>query len=82
MSAKWIRFVPSTPKPKTKTWRVDSIESGVELAYIEWSGRWRCYVFVPLIDTIYEKQCLRDIADFCEQQTIEQRKTWKRQKYE
>ncbi len=45
---RWICFVPSTPKPKTKTWRVDSTESGVELGYVEWNGRWRCYVFAPL----------------------------------
>ena len=70
---KYIRFVPSTPKPKTKTWRVESTESGVELGYVAWYGRWRCYTFAPLNDTIYEKQCLRDIAEFCERETLAQR---------
>jgi hypothetical protein len=71
---KWIRFVLSDYRRnpnrvyKTKVWRVDS-KDGVELGYIEWYSRWRCYTFTPLADTVYEKRCLRDIADFCEQET-------------
>jgi hypothetical protein len=45
------------------------------LGEVRWFGRWRCYAFYPEPDTLYERQCLRDIADFCEARTREHRES-------
>lgn len=70
----WVRFRPANrPERKTPSWVVETKDEGVELAYIHFFPRWRCFVFEPLDETIYEKDCLRVIADFCEQKTNEWR---------
>lgn len=77
---KHIRFVPGPDKPKTKTWMVESNESGCVLGWIAWYSQWRTYGFFPDADTVFEEDCLRDIADFCERKTIEHKKM--REKHE
>jgi hypothetical protein len=54
---------------KTKQFEVVAKDGEVSLGGISFLGRWRCYCFFPLGGTIFERQCLRDIADFCEQET-------------
>lgn len=75
---KYIRFLDRglTPSGKTRVWHVatrsqDKPDTQIEdyLGEIRWFGRWRCYTFYPYDQTVYEKQCLRDIANFCEEQT-------------
>lgn len=56
----------------------EPIENSVLLGYIKWHGPWRCYSFFVSsadgeFELVFEKQCLRDIANFCEAATIEQR---------
>jgi len=41
------------------------------LGDIKWYGAWWCYVFEPDGQTIYEKKCLRDIAQFLDDLTAE-----------
>lgn len=76
MKNKRLRFVRATqlgdiigPEPKTKIWKVRNIESRVALGKIRWFGRWRQYAFFPEEDLVFEKTCLRTIADFCERNT-------------
>jgi len=69
------------PKPsetgKTKVWKVRS--SGDDfLGEVRWFGRWRRYAFHPDPFTIFEQECLREIADFCEQRSREQRQQWRK----
>ena len=45
-------------------------KAGLFLGGIKWWGGWRKYCFFPEQATIFEKDCLRDIADFCEAQTF------------
>lgn len=45
---------------------------GTSLGKVKWYGAWRCYAFFPNADTLYEKRCLRDIANFCEKESQEQ----------
>ena len=68
---KWTyaRLVPVPPERKTSRWVVCADDGEVELGEIKWHGKWRCYAYFPLSDTLYEKQCLRDLADFCEAKT-------------
>lgn len=76
--AKWIEFVECKPfpfpvgKPKiTKIWHVQT--KGINpniLGEIKWYSGWRKYCFFPDEGSLYEQECLRDIAEFCEQTTI------------
>lgn len=72
---RWIRFEPCTPArgAVTKAWLVTNRESGGSLGMVRWYGGFRCYAFYPYGDTVYERTCLRDIADFCERMTQEHR---------
>ncbi len=75
--AKWIEFRDVSehfPARKTRTWAVlPKAQPGAVLGRVEWYPGWRKYVFAPEADTVYEQDCLRDIAAFCEQQTREHR---------
>lgn len=63
---------------RTKQWWVLTKDCGDHLGVVRWWSPWRCYIFLPYADTIYEQRCLRDLAAFCDEQTQEQRKTWKK----
>lgn len=76
----WIRFQESAmrnPKKKTKEWAVLAVNERLPLGYVKWFSNWRKYCFFPLQSTIYEQDCLRDIANFCESQTKTHREGWK-----
>ena len=73
---KYIKFVLSgtSASGKTKIWRITAKDDDSDfLGWIKWYGAWRCYGFFPYAllssNLVLEKQCLRDIADFCEEQT-------------
>ena len=71
--SKWIDFLERPPNPKTRLWRVVSKKGGDSLGRIEWYGPWRKYAFEPHESTVYEEDCLRDIAAFVEARTREHR---------
>lgn len=55
---------------KTNIYEVTTLDGvKVLLGTIKWYGRWRKYVFQPEQETIYEETCLRDIAQFIEDET-------------
>lgn len=66
---KWIRFDEYQGPGVTKIWRVCARENGQPLGTIRWLARWRKYCFFPGPETVFEQDCLRDIAGFIEQQT-------------
>jgi hypothetical protein len=72
--SKWIEFVDhGIPKGrKTHVWLVHPKTGGM-LGEVRWYAPWRQYAFHPIPRTLYERQCLRDIADFCEEETAKQR---------
>lgn len=72
--SKWIDFNLAERKPKTNIWDVLVKDGPALLGQVRWFGRWRCYAFFPEDGTVFERQCLRDIADFCEEETKEQRR--------
>ena len=68
---KWIRFVyiGTSPSGKTKKWEVIAKEDETILGYITWAAVWKGYVFSATDEhIIFEKTCLRDIANFIEEQ--------------
>lgn len=71
MRRKWIDIVPGAQLPgrKTKRWMVIAKHGRETLGFIEWYSPWRQYCFFPKTGTLYERQCLRDIADFCDTET-------------
>jgi hypothetical protein len=77
--AKWIRFehVGQSESGKTSIWRVVSTSAiGVLLGEVRWYGPWRKYSFFPNqhLALVFEKDCLRDIADFTEAETNARKK--------
>lgn len=70
-SAKYVVFMPIDAPDgyKTKIWSVLTRDGGLFIGEIRWYSRWRQYAFMPDYKTVYEKQCLRDIALFCETET-------------
>jgi hypothetical protein len=79
---KWIRFdLQNTPSRKTKVWVVWSSKEdfeGAELGQVKFYPQWRKFAFFPASQTLFEKDCLRDIADFCETATKEWRSSRER----
>jgi hypothetical protein len=73
--AKWIEFEERQAPSgyTTKRWHVIAKRGLVTLGTISWYSGWRRYCFYPHDGSSYEQDCLRDIADFCEQQTIAHR---------
>lgn len=70
MAESFIDIIGGDPSPsgKTQTWVV-AAKAGGDLGEIRWFGRWRRYAFYPLPQTVFEQNCLRDIANFCETET-------------
>lgn len=69
----WIEFTDEHPSAsgKTNSWLVRASSDGTVLGRIAWHAPWRCYGFCPAQLTVFEKDCLRLIADFCETRTRE-----------
>lgn len=67
----WIDFIPEPQElhRKTKRWAVVAKEGGVRLGVVCWYSPWRQYTFQPVANTIYERDCLRGLADFCDRAT-------------
>lgn len=52
---------------KTDSWEVSA--RGAILGYVRWWAAWRKYCFFPAEGTLYEQDCLREVAEFVEGQT-------------
>lgn len=67
----WIRFdeSDSSPSGKTKTWKIRSKDTDFTVGVVSWYSHWRKYAFTPSGNSVFEQDCLREIADFCDTQT-------------
>lgn len=76
---KWIgvSYVGASASGKTLIWSVYSMSDGREIGQVRWFGRWRKYAFFPGDATVFEEDCLRDIAQFIEEATTTQRESAK-----
>lgn len=71
-NAKWVKFeeqrVPETRK--TRIFDVLAKQGGETLGYVSWYAPWRRYSFTPSRPPtgylVFESDCLRDIAAFCD----------------
>ena len=68
MEGKWVAsaFEGISDTGKTHRMAILSKESADRLGEIRWYGAWRKYAFFPDDGTIFENDCLRDIAVFIE----------------
>ena len=75
--ANLVEFSEPTPSEsgKTSIWAVHSTKDAgyVLLGLVKWFGRWRKYAFFPEPLLVFEQDCLRDLADFCQQRSKEHR---------
>ena len=64
----WITFKYRgyTESGKTQIWAVEAKADGALLGQMKWFSQWRRYAFYPEPDMVFEENCLRAIAAFCE----------------
>jgi len=74
--SKWIKFEqkPRIIDQKTDIWYVKSRERELLLGEIMWCASWRSYAFFPESNTMFEDDCLRDIAQFIKDKMDERNK--------
>lgn len=51
----------------------NQLDERIELGEIKWNGKWRKYCFYPYDETLYDTQCLMDIALFMDKLNKEKR---------
>ena len=74
-SSKWIIFSLYENTGKTLKYEVLTKDTPViKLGEVRWFGRWRQYSFFPEPNTVFEKQCLKDIVGFIETLMQERKK--------
>jgi hypothetical protein len=82
---KWLAGDEEPSKSgKTKVWTLFPREdkpgdspgehAGATLGRVKWHGQWRRYAFFPEPGTLFEADCLRAIAAFCEGETRSHRR--------
>ena len=71
----YIKFwkEPRNPKKKTDTYFVAN-NNDIPLGNISWFSRWRKYAFYPYSDMVFEEICLKEIAEFIQQETYNYKK--------
>lgn len=62
--SKYMRFQLVERKQKTKVIAVQSKTQPIRLGVIKWWNAWRCYVFLPDKDTLFNAECLNDIRSY------------------
>lgn len=64
-------------KAKTDVWEVWALQTAMHLGQVSWFNHWRKYTFQPAAGFVFDADCLREVATFCELET-RQHKTGRR----
>ncbi len=75
MEGTFITFEEIAPNPKTKRWAAVNKQTRGTVGTVVWYGPWRKYCFCPADNTVFEQVCMREIAQFIEDQTQAHRKS-------
>lgn len=75
MLYKYIHFVETEKKPKTKVYSCRNNKSEIELGVVKWYPSWRQYCLFTVEDVIFNQKCLEDIQDFIGQLNVSHKKT-------
>jgi hypothetical protein len=62
-------FIGHSDSGKTRIWAV--FNGGIALGSVAWWPHWRRYTLYPHQGTTFDSSCLREIADFLDEQTQE-----------
>lgn len=54
---------------KTRRFAAISRQNRRQLGFVKWYAQWRQYTFFPFAATVFDKKCLRELAEFCEDRT-------------
>ena len=73
MPKPYVRFAETeAPKNfKTKIWDVTTIDRAGLLGQVRWFAQWRKYTFFPAANTLFDFDCLTEIAEFVAKETVE-----------
>jgi hypothetical protein len=77
VNGRWVSFQLEDRRAgaKTDVWNVWSLKTPpFHLGRVKWFSSWRKYAFFPTSQTLYEQDCLRDIAGFIEAETLNHKK--------
>ena len=66
-----FRDAGTSPSGKTRVWNVVTKPGGYIIGKIAWWAAWRRYALHPEDGSVFEQDCLRTIASFCETETQE-----------
>lgn len=62
--SKYLEFKQVPYEGKTKRFEIISKSQSVDLGIIKWNSNWRQYCFYPSDQTLWSRDCLKDIQDF------------------
>ena len=68
---RWLDIIEEPQITKTRRFLVKNSKSGMLIGWIRWYGVFRGYAFFPCEGTVYEEDCLRDLAECIESLTKE-----------
>lgn len=71
--SKYLEFKRVPYEGKTKRFEVISKNHGYSLGRISWYGAWRQYAFSPAFETVWNKDCLKDIENFLNSLMVERK---------
>lgn len=66
---KWIVAKELEKKGVTKRFEIRAKQGDIFLGIVKWHPGWRRMCFWPGEQTLFEPDCLRDLAEFCETET-------------
>ena len=69
MQGRWFDVLFFASTGKTNVYEVVAKSNITILGYIKWHGAWRKYGFFPEAKTVFEPDCMRDLATCCEELT-------------
>lgn len=74
--SKWLAFRDRglSASAKTRRWAVQPKDGGRPIGLVIWHSPWRLYCFAPNPNTMFEQDCLRDIAEFIQARTREHKR--------
>ena len=77
-----MRFVKQEniiPKRKTEIWCICIQDNAttIFIGDIKWNQHWRRYCLYPNDMTYWDKECLNEIAEFCDKETEKRKRMWK-----
>jgi hypothetical protein len=65
----------TSPSGLTRRWAVLNSLTGIILGWIDWKSVWRKYTFSPMPQTIFDANCLEEIATFLRNEMTKRQET-------